>query len=443
MEINPQGLKHFPDNTPSSVLSNRWHHVVARFDGDAKQVWVDGREVAELEASPVRSGPGDAALRIGAAGLKGEASSLPRRRSRHAGDLRQGAVARGDRGPVRRRRPSRGPPTRRCWPAGRSTRSGAIARPTRRRTAAHARIINHGTWMIGGPSFDADVPRFGDVRPGQGPPARPRPAAGVRRSLRLPLEGRRTNSALPEDARSGIYVGRFRFQLDGEERLYHTRLHRQEGGRRGPRRRSRSCARPTPGGPTRPRRSARRWTGLKKSIGNNGFANSPGDPPAFCFYRPHHAGQGTYQIGFRMPWPIVGPYTTDGPGGVGLQPPLPAGSVHAGLARGHRATPTTCSATPTCTSTRTSSTAIKRALRRRPQRILVVRGDERGLAGSSIGAATRSCSRATRRSGGSRSTRMRRVMECRKGGRAGDAGPSRPSRRDVAQPRRPPGRHVA
>ena len=63
----------------------------------------------------------------------------------------------------------------------------------------------------------------------------------------------------------------------------------------------------------RPRRSAQRWKGIKKSIGNNGFANSPGDPPAFCFYRPHQAGQGTYQMGFRMPWPIVGPYTLMGP----------------------------------------------------------------------------------------------------------------------------------
>ena len=63
----------------------------------------------------------------------------------------------------------------------------------------------------------------------------------------------------------------------------------------------------------RPRRSRPTWSGLKKSIGNNGFANSPGDPPAFCFYRPHRAGQGTYSVGFRMPWPIVGPYTLMGP----------------------------------------------------------------------------------------------------------------------------------
>ncbi len=70
MEVNPQGLKTFPDNTPSSVLSNRWHHVVARFDGTHKEIWVDGRRVAGwTHTGPVR--PGEAALRIGAAGEKG------------------------------------------------------------------------------------------------------------------------------------------------------------------------------------------------------------------------------------------------------------------------------------------------------------------------------------------------------------------------------------
>ena len=75
MVIDPEGLKHFPDNTPSSVLANEWHHVVARYDGRAKQVWVDGRKVAEGE-SAVAFRPGDAALRIGGAGRKGVTADL-------------------------------------------------------------------------------------------------------------------------------------------------------------------------------------------------------------------------------------------------------------------------------------------------------------------------------------------------------------------------------
>ena len=75
MVVNPEGLKHFPDNTPSSVLSNQWHHVVARFDGIDKQVWVDGREVARwASAGPLR--PGNAALWIGAAGQEGLTTAL-------------------------------------------------------------------------------------------------------------------------------------------------------------------------------------------------------------------------------------------------------------------------------------------------------------------------------------------------------------------------------
>ena len=40
MQKNPQGLKIQFDNTPSSVLENQWHHVVARADRESKQVWV-------------------------------------------------------------------------------------------------------------------------------------------------------------------------------------------------------------------------------------------------------------------------------------------------------------------------------------------------------------------------------------------------------------------
>ena len=75
MDVNPQGLQHFPDNTPSSVLANQWHHVVARYDGKVKQILVDGRVVAAWDyPGPVR--PGAAPLRIGAAGQNGLATAL-------------------------------------------------------------------------------------------------------------------------------------------------------------------------------------------------------------------------------------------------------------------------------------------------------------------------------------------------------------------------------
>ena len=75
MTINPQGLQIQSDNTPSSVLSNQWHHVVACYGGDLKQVWVDGKLVASWKAvGPIR--PGKTALRIGASAKNGLADCL-------------------------------------------------------------------------------------------------------------------------------------------------------------------------------------------------------------------------------------------------------------------------------------------------------------------------------------------------------------------------------
>ena len=129
MEVDPNGLKSYPANTPSSVLSNRWHHVVAMFDGQGKHVWVDGRQVAGWSHSGASS-PGAGALRIGAAGHEGS----PPHSSTPTSPCRRSTAA-----PSRPTRSPRGSPTRvdparltrTSWHAGRSTRSGAIAQPTR------------------------------------------------------------------------------------------------------------------------------------------------------------------------------------------------------------------------------------------------------------------------------------------------------------------------
>jgi hypothetical protein len=309
MVVNPEGLKHYPDNTPSSVLSNQWHHVVARFDGIDKQIWVDGREVARWAyTGPAR--PGVAAIRIGAAGQEGLTTALLDADLAmpviYGKALSSAEIASrfADKGLSR---PS-GPELLACWPLD-EERGARVADSSAHKR--HARIINEATWMIGGPGFVANVQRFGSYDPANDPQRG--------HGLRLASDDlydcrwKATHEyRLPENARSGIYAGRLRFQLDGEERLYHTMFLVR-----------RAAARPrasiaflcstntwrayaaTPFSPT--------WRGIKKSIGNNGFDNSPGDPPAFCFYRPHQAGPGTYQIGFRMPWPVVGPYTLMGP----------------------------------------------------------------------------------------------------------------------------------
>jgi len=309
MQINPEGLKHFPDNTPSSVLSNQWHHVVAVFDGASKQIWVDGRQVSTWN-SAVSLRPGTASLRIGAAGHEGAAGGFL------DADLAMPAIygkalspaeieARFKTGGLAR--PS-DPKLLACWPLDeeKGTRL-ADASPH----GHHARIINQGTWMIGGPSFDPNVPRFGGYEPAKDA----RRGHGLRLASDDLFDCRWKVSheyRLPETARSGIYVARLRFQYEGEERLYHTVFIVKKAASRPKAPIAFLCATnswkaysATSFSPT--------WKGIKKSIGNNGLENSPGNPPAFCFYRPHQAGQGTYQHGFRMPWPIVGPYTTVGP----------------------------------------------------------------------------------------------------------------------------------
>ncbi|WP_373652148.1 N,N-dimethylformamidase beta subunit family domain-containing protein [Schlesneria sp. DSM 10557] len=309
MVINPEGLKSYPDNTPSSVLENKWHHVVAQYDGKTKQVWVDGVKVSEWQHSgPFR--PGTAPLRVGASGQNGRASALldadiamPAlyRKSLTAAEIASRMATQGLKAPT-------GSELLACWRLD-EERGDLVADSSGH--GRNARIVNLGTWMIGGPSFNAAVERFGTYDPFKDP----KRGHGLRLSSDDLFDCRWDVSheyRIPATARSGMYVGRIRFQLDGEERLYHTIFIVNKAASRAKAPIALICATnswkaysATSFSPS--------WKGLKKSIGNNGFANSEGDPPAYCFYRPHRAGQGTYQLGFRMPWPVVGPYVLMGP----------------------------------------------------------------------------------------------------------------------------------
>ena len=309
MVINPEGLKHFPDNTPSSVLSNRWHHVVATFDGKSKMVWIDGLKVAAWETG-VAAKPGKAPLRIGAAGHDGFASFLL------DADLAMPALYAKALTPaeIEARFKSDGlaKPTDSkliaCWPLD-EERGSKLADSAPH--GHHARIINQGTWMIGGPSHDPNVPRFGGYEPDKDP----RRGHGLRFASDDLFDCRWNVShefKLPEGARSGLYVARLKFQHEGKDRLYHTLFVVKKAASRAKAPIAFLCA--TNSWKAYSATSfSQSWDGIKKSIGNNGFGNSAGEPPAYCFYRPHKGGQGTYQHGFRMPWPIVGPYTTVGP----------------------------------------------------------------------------------------------------------------------------------
>src|SRR5262249_1704805 len=94
-----------------------------------------------------------------------------------------------------------------CWPM-REEQGERVADVSGDRR--HGRIINHATWMIGGPSFKADVPRFESYDPkkdterGHGL----RFASDDIYDCGWPVTHR---WRVPSTARSGLYVARMKF----------------------------------------------------------------------------------------------------------------------------------------------------------------------------------------------------------------------------------------
>jgi len=291
-----------------TVKLGRWHHVVAVFDGHAKEVWVDGRRSGRWDFSgTVRPGP--APLRIGAMGRGGIADqfldadiAMPAIYSRALSEPEIIARHRA-RGLI----VASGPDLLGCWPLSEEKGKHVADSSGQNR---HGRIVNMGTWMIGGPSFDASMPRFAEYEP-----------AGDRtrgHGLRLASDDLYDcgwqptfTVTIPEDARSGIHVGRIRFTCDNQPRLYHSLfiVNRAPNRPRAPIAfvASTNTWKAYSGTPF-----AESWPGIAQSI-EHAYVNSPGNPPRYSFYWMHEAGQPTYQMGMRLPWPVAGPYTFHGP----------------------------------------------------------------------------------------------------------------------------------
>mgnify|MGYP003349446137 CR=1 FL=1 len=90
------------------------------------------------------------------------------------------------------------------------------------RNRRHGRIVNHATWMIGGPSFNREVPRFeGDYHPTKDP----RRGHGLRLASDDLYDCRWEIThqwQVPTSARPGIHVARIAYREDGHERLAHA-----------------------------------------------------------------------------------------------------------------------------------------------------------------------------------------------------------------------------
>lgn len=280
-----------------------WHHVVGTWDGRQAALWVDGKRVAQRDHSGAVS-PGSAPLRLGGYGEDGVAGRFL------DGDLAMPVIynAAIDSAAIAKRFADQGLTAATgknvlgCWPLTEEKGDHVTDISEHER---HGQIINHATWMIGGPSFEAEVTRFGEYNPA----ADPKRGHGLRFAsddlydCRWPVAHR---WGIPEDARPGLHVARFEFEYDGQQRVSDvTFLVR------------RSANQPKP--PILVLASSNTWrayggtpfamTRAKQMNvwGTGGLPGAARGLPSFDFYREHAAGQGTYQVGLRMPWPAAGP----------------------------------------------------------------------------------------------------------------------------------------
>ncbi|MEO6436169.1 MAG: LamG domain-containing protein [Tepidisphaeraceae bacterium] len=293
---------------PGALKRNQWQHVVATWDGKRKRVFVNAKEIAAWDfAGPLL--PGKHALRLGAMAQAGVAQhfldgdlAMPTIYGRalseeeiHARFTQNGL------------KPARGKGVLACWPLD-EERGDRVSDASG--DGRHGRIINHGTWMIGGPSLKADVPRFGNYEPKQDATR----GHGLRFASDDLYDCRWSVThrwRVPSDARQGIYVARMEFEFDGKPRMYHCTFIMRRPARR----------KKAPILLVLATNTWRAYSGTPFAItpeaqhqvwGTGGIEKDARGLPAYNLYRDHVTGQGTYQMGLRMPWPAAGPYVLYG-----------------------------------------------------------------------------------------------------------------------------------
>jgi len=300
------------------LAEREWQHVAACFDGTAVTLWLNGVSVGHwLRTEPVQ--PGRAPLRLGAAAgeevvccLLDSDIAMP---AIHARALTPEELAArvADRALLA---PS-GRYVLACWPL-REERGEAVGDVSGHQRTG--RIINHATWMIGGPSFDPQpIGPYG--QDSYDPLQDPTRGHGLRLSSDDLVDCRWDATQafdLPADARSGLYVGRVAFEHEGVPLTYDITFSVAPawGAAKAPvlvlcaastwlAYATTPFAANTPGAATWPRRAV-------------GLANSHPDAPAYSSYTFHRHGQPSYYTGLRLPWPNASPYALYDPEGAGF-----------------------------------------------------------------------------------------------------------------------------
>ena len=290
------------------VSAQVWHHIVASWDGKKKRIYVDGKLANESPFVGIVR-PGRTALRLGAYGSQGVAANF------YNGDLAMCVIhSRAlDEGEIRKRFADQGltPPTEdsvlACWPftEERGARVSDASSDGR-----HGQIINRGTWMIGGPSFDASAIDRHDAA--YDPTTDPKRGHGLRLASDELYNARWDIShrfQIPSDAKSDVYAGRFDFEIDGKPMRYFTTF---------------IVRRPEtqPKAPLLVLVSSNTWLAYNSApfpvnhgreltmMGTGGLASSHPEAATYSCYRDHRGGQPTYKIGLKLPWPAAGPNKT-------------------------------------------------------------------------------------------------------------------------------------
>lgn len=278
----------------------RWRHVALSWNGEIAELFVDGSFQGSWRVpGPIE--PAGAPVRLGASGAGGVAREFL------DGDIAMPviydrAISAAEAKARYEARALKAPPDGAvaCWPLNEE-------RGHRVRDIVGGReglIVNRGTWMIGGPSFDAaTIPRYGEYDP----VADKSRGHGLRLASDDLYDCRWDTThrvQIPADATPGVYTGRFAFRRDGKRLRYDVTFL----VRRGP---SRAKA------PILMLCSTNTWqaysatpfavNSLEPFWETTGQQNAHSRAPANCCYRNHASGQPTYAIGMKLPWPVAGP----------------------------------------------------------------------------------------------------------------------------------------
>lgn len=191
-----------------------------------------------------------------------------------------------------------------------SEEQGDVVRDVSEQKRYDAQIINHGTWMIGGPSFDqANVDKY-DA--GYDPRRDPRRGHGLRLAsddlydCRWPVKHR---VQIPTDAKPGFYCGRFEYEANGET-YQHNATFVVKRALTAPKAEilvlaANNTWRAYNWFPFARNRPSGRWNWTQAAVADSGQDESL---PSYCLYRDHQSGQPTYQVGVNLPCETADPY---------------------------------------------------------------------------------------------------------------------------------------